>query len=84
MYRSGLVGERAIALFVIAILALSPPLLSIFNREAFAFGVPLLYVYLLCVWAGLILLVGIHARAAAKEAERERALSAEAPRRPEA
>ena len=37
-------GERAIALFVIAILALCPPLLTIFNRESFAFGVPLLYV----------------------------------------
>ena len=83
MHRSGLVGERAIALFVIAILALSPPLLTIFNREVFAFGVPFLFVYLLCVWAGLILMIAIHARAAAKEVERERALSDQAPRRPE-
>ena len=37
---------------------------------------------LFCVWVGLILLVGIQAHLAAKEAERERALSDQAPRRP--
>ena len=84
MNRSGIVGERAIALFVIAILALCPPLLTIFNRDLFAFGVPLLFIYLFCVWVGLILLVGLQAHVAGKEAERERALSDQASRRPEA
>ena len=66
MKRPGLVGERAIALFILAFLAFNPPILSIFSAEAFLFGLPLLYVYLFCAWAGIIALVGLQAAAAAR------------------
>jgi hypothetical protein len=61
MYRPGLVGERAIALFLLAFLAFNPPLLSIFSADVIVFGVPLLYLYLFCAWAGIIALIGLHA-----------------------
>jgi hypothetical protein len=61
MYRPGLVGERAIALFLLAFLAFNPPLLSIFSADVILFGVPLLYFYLFCAWAGIIALIGLHA-----------------------
>ncbi len=66
MNRPGLVGERAFALFIVAFLAFNPPLLSIFSAEVFLFGVPLLYVYLFCAWAGIIALVAVQAVAAAR------------------
>ncbi len=66
MNRPGLVGERAIALFILAFLAFNPPILSIFSAEVFLFGLPLLYVYLFCAWAGIIALVGLQAVAAAR------------------
>jgi hypothetical protein len=61
MYRPGLVGERAIALFLLAFLAFNPPLLSIYSADIILFGVPLLYFYLFCAWAGIIALIGLHA-----------------------
>ena len=47
-------GERMAALFLLGLLALSPPLLAIFAVETLVLGVPLLYVYLFAVWALLI------------------------------
>ncbi|MDH3472963.1 MAG: hypothetical protein OEM59_04655 [Rhodospirillales bacterium] len=64
MQRPGLIGERAIGLFLVAFLALNPPILSIFSTEGFFFGVPLLYFYLFGVWGGIILLIGVHSLAA--------------------
>ena len=61
MHGPGHVGERAIALFLLAILAFSPPLLSIFGADVILFGMPLLYLYLFCAWAGIIALIGLHA-----------------------
>jgi hypothetical protein len=69
MIRPGLVGERAIALFLLALLAFNPPILSIFSAEAFVLGLPLLYVYLFCAWAGVIALVGLQAVAAGRSPE---------------
>ncbi len=57
----GNMGERAIALFLLALLAFNPPLLSIFSADVIVFGVPLLYFYLFCAWAVVIALVGLHA-----------------------
>lgn len=68
MNRPGTVGERAVALFILAFLAFNPPILSIFSAEVFLFGLPLLYVYLFCVWAGIILLVRLQAVAAGRAA----------------
>ncbi len=60
MDRPGLIGERAFGLFLVALLLLNPPILTIFSAEAFLFGVPLLYVYLFGVWGGIIALIGLH------------------------
>jgi hypothetical protein len=48
--RRELASERAVALFLLAVLAFSPFVLSIFNVPAFLFGIPLLYVYLFLAW----------------------------------
>lgn len=71
MYRPGIIGERAIALFVFSCLAFMPPILGIFSKDTMVFGVPLLYGYLMCAWAVVVLLIGIHASAAAREGRRE-------------
>ena len=64
MDRPGLIGERAIGLFLLAFLALNPPILSIFSAETILLGVPLLYLYLFGAWGVIIALVGLHAKAA--------------------
>ena len=64
MDRPGLIGERAFGLFLVALLLLNPPILTIFSAEAFLFGVPLLYLYLFGVWGGIIALIALHAFAA--------------------
>jgi Ca2+/Na+ antiporter len=51
--------ELLIALFLLAVLLLTPPLLIIFNQPTRLFGVPLLYLYLFVVWAVLIALVAL-------------------------
>ena len=58
--RPALRGERAVALFVLGLVAFSPPVLSIFSHPGFLLGIPVLYFYLFCVWAGIILLVGLN------------------------
>jgi hypothetical protein len=47
-------GDRLIALFLLGVLALSPPLLAVFRAEAFVFGLPLLFFYVFAAWAVLI------------------------------
>jgi hypothetical protein len=37
---TGLASERAVALFLLAVFAFSPFVLSIFNVSAFLFGIP--------------------------------------------
>jgi hypothetical protein len=49
-------GDRLIALFLLGVLLLMPPMLAIFNVERLVFGIPLLYLYLFVAW---ILLVGL-------------------------
>ena len=51
--------ELLIALFLLAVLLLTPPLLMVFNQPTRLFGVPLLYLYLFVVWAVLIALVAL-------------------------
>lgn len=48
------VGERSVGLFILGIVAFSPPFLLIFNVKATLLGVPLLYIYLFTMWAVLI------------------------------
>ena len=51
--------ELLIALFVLAVLLLTPPLLIVFNQATRLFGVPMLYLYLFVVWTVLIALVAL-------------------------
>ncbi len=48
--------ERLVVLAVIGVLALNYPALSLFAYGGLVFGIPVLYLYLFLVWAGLIAL----------------------------
>lgn len=69
-------SERLVALFLLGVLLMLPPMLGVFNQQVRAVGVPLLYLYLFVVWAVLILLtaavvrsIGIDDEAAAGSAD---------------
>jgi hypothetical protein len=51
--------EFLVALFVLGILLLAPPLLIIFNKATRVLGIPTLYLYLFLIWAALIALVAL-------------------------
>lgn len=53
--RSGLSGQRLVAVFLGGVLFINYPLLSLFDRlQPDIGGVPLLYVYVFVAWAVLI------------------------------
>ena len=68
----GRTGERAVVLFLVALLAFNPPLLSVFASDALVFGVPLLYLYLFCTWGLVILLIGLNVFVAEKQVSQRR------------
>jgi hypothetical protein len=51
--------ELLIALFVLGVALLTPPLLIVFNNPARILGIPVLYLYLFAVWVVLIGLVAV-------------------------
>ena len=57
MVRRGLTSERLIGLFLFGMLLFNYPLLYLFHGPTTVFGIPLLYLYLFGVWAGLIALM---------------------------
>jgi hypothetical protein len=60
MKRSGTTGHRLIAIFVMGVVLLNYPLLSLFAVPADLGGVPLLYAYVFAAWTltiGLMALV---------------------------
>ena len=57
-------SERSISLFLLGVLAFSPPLLLIFGGRSSILGIPSLYAYLFSAWIVLILLVRILAERA--------------------
>jgi hypothetical protein len=57
-------SERSISLFLLGLLAFSPPLLVIFGGRATIFGIPSLFAYLFSVWVVLIVLARIVAERA--------------------
>ncbi len=59
MPRRGSSGEAYVALFLLGVVLLTPPFLTIFSNGGWLFGIPLLYVYLFLVWAALIGLVAL-------------------------
>ena len=72
MDNPGRTEERAVVLFLVALLAFNPPLLSIFASDALVFGVPLLYLYLFCAWGVVILLIGLNVFVAGKQVSQQR------------
>jgi len=53
-------GEWSVVLFVLALLAFNPPILSIFSVPDLIFGIPLLYLYIFMAWAGAIALMAFN------------------------
>ncbi len=52
-------GQQLVALFLLGCLLFNYPLLQLFARDGFAFGVPLLYCYVFGAWAALIGLMAL-------------------------
>ncbi|MGF1593654.1 MAG: hypothetical protein ACFCUW_10270 [Kiloniellaceae bacterium] len=53
-------GEWSVVLFVVALLAFNPPILSIFSVPDLVFGIPTLYLYIFVAWGGAIVLLAIN------------------------
>ncbi|WP_375415953.1 hypothetical protein [uncultured Hymenobacter sp.] len=51
-------GQRLLFVTVLFFLLFNYPLLSLFDHDGRAFGVPVLYLYVLLTWAGLVALTG--------------------------
>ncbi len=54
--------ERMIGIFLLGCVLFCYPMLSIFSAGSLVFGIPLLFVYLFCVWLGLIVLIYLATR----------------------
>ncbi|MGD1876039.1 MAG: hypothetical protein ACFB13_00895 [Kiloniellaceae bacterium] len=53
-------GEWSVVLFVVALLAFNPPVLSIFSVPELILGIPILYLYIFAAWAGVIALLAFN------------------------
>jgi hypothetical protein len=51
--------ELLVALFLLGVILLAPPVLIIFNKATRILGIPSLYLYLFAVWTALIVLVAL-------------------------
>jgi hypothetical protein len=71
MTRPGITTERLLALFLLAIVAFTPPFLGIFNTPRLILGIPLLYLYLFTVWGLLIALVALTVHASSDDEDGE-------------
>jgi hypothetical protein len=56
MKRSGIHGQRLIAVFLLGCFLFNYPLLYLFNVDYRLFGIPLLYLYVFAAWGLLIAL----------------------------
>ena len=57
MTRENAKGRRLVGVFLLGLVLLNYPILSLFNLQKLLFGVPLLYCYMFFVWAALIGLI---------------------------
>ncbi|NIW11960.1 MAG: hypothetical protein GWN33_16315 [Gammaproteobacteria bacterium] len=57
MHRSLLLRQRMIGLFLLGVLLLYSPLLSVFDTNAELLGLPVIYIYLFSTWVALIALI---------------------------
>lgn len=55
---SKLVGQRLVLVFLLGLVLLNDPVMSLFDKGISISGMPLIYLYLMVVWAGLIGLIG--------------------------
>lgn len=55
--------------FALGMVMMNYPFISIFNKRAYPFGLPLLYLYLLAGWFVSIFIVYLFSRAASKESD---------------
>lgn len=62
MRRAGRKTEWAVVLFVVGLIFLFPPIVSLFNKPDLVFGLPLSYLVLYGGWALIILAVALGAR----------------------
>jgi predicted permease len=58
MNRSGITGQRLVAVFLLGCVLFNYPLLSLFNTPGEILNIPLLYIYIFGAWA---LLIGVMA-----------------------
>lgn len=56
---SKLVGQRLALVFLLGVVLLNDPLLSLFDKGVEINGIPLIYLYLMGSWAALIALIGV-------------------------
>ncbi len=54
MNRSGIHGQRLIAVFLLGCLLFNYPLLYLFNIDRYLSGIPLIYIYIFAAWGLLI------------------------------
>ena len=57
MHRSLLLRQRMIGLFLLGVLLLYSPLLSVFDTDTELLGIPVIYIYLFSTWVALIVLI---------------------------
>ena len=62
MTRDKINGRRLVGLFLLGMLLFNFPLLSLFNRQVLAMGIPVLYLYLFVTWSLVICLMLIISR----------------------
>ncbi|HLS55154.1 MAG TPA: hypothetical protein VK052_03730 [Zeimonas sp.] len=59
MNRTNIAGQRLVAVFLLGCVLFNYPALSLFNKPAAIFGIPLLYAYVFGAWALLIGLLAL-------------------------
>jgi hypothetical protein len=52
--RGGIAHQRLVAVFLVAVLLFNYPVLSIFDRGEWIFGLPALYLFLFLAWGVVI------------------------------
>lgn len=57
MTRDSIKIKRSVGIFLLGCILFNYPILSLYNLDILIMGFPLLYFYMFCVWAGIILLL---------------------------
>jgi len=51
--------SKLVGVFLLGIVLLNFPLINLFKKDQFIFGIPALYTYLLIVWIALIIFIAL-------------------------